>query len=152
MHHKLIRAQLIRARVYAAECVSKIETVLSIIFHSIHGAVCLQLTQFSCDDRENVYLILLSSSNRNYESLTIVYGKVMKQWYALYVLLCSYGFRYRTQPVNSPCGDQTAQSFVTNSPAPWPWQLEIAIAGHMHNYILLHLYTLFDSNVIRILI
>ena len=26
----------------------------------------------SCDDRENVYFILLSSSNRKYESLTIV--------------------------------------------------------------------------------
>ena len=40
--------------------------------YSIYGAVCLQLTQFSCDDRENVYFILLSSSNRKYESLTIV--------------------------------------------------------------------------------
>ena len=34
----------------------------------------LQLTRFSCDDRENVYFILLSSSNRKYESLTIVKG------------------------------------------------------------------------------
>ena len=59
-------------QVYAAECVSKIKTILSIIFYSIYGAVCLQLTQFSCDDRENVYFILLSSSNRKYESLTIV--------------------------------------------------------------------------------
>ena len=40
--------------------------------YSLYGAVCLQLTQFSCDDRENVYFILLSSSNRKYESLTIV--------------------------------------------------------------------------------
>ena len=39
--------------------------------YSLYGAVCLQLTQF-CDDRENVYFILLSSSNRKYESLTIV--------------------------------------------------------------------------------
>ena len=31
------------------------------------------ITQFSCDDRENVYFILLpSSSIRKYESLTIV--------------------------------------------------------------------------------
>ena len=59
-------------RVYAAECVSKIETILAIIFHSIYGAVCLQLTQFACHDCENVYFILLSSSNRKYESLTIV--------------------------------------------------------------------------------
>ena len=36
--------------------------------------VCLQLTQFACHDCENVYFILLSSSNRKYESLTIVYG------------------------------------------------------------------------------
>ena len=34
--------------------------------------LCLQLTQFPCDDRENAYFILLSSSNRKYESLTIV--------------------------------------------------------------------------------
>ena len=40
--------------------------------YSLYGAVCLQLTQFSCDDRENVYFILSSSSNRKYESLTIV--------------------------------------------------------------------------------
>ena len=59
-------------QVYAAECVSKIETILAIIFHSIYGAVCLQLTQFACHDCENVYFILLSSSNRKYESLTIV--------------------------------------------------------------------------------
>ena len=39
--------------------------------YSLYGAVCLQLTQFSCDDRENVYFILLSSSNRKYESLII---------------------------------------------------------------------------------
>ena len=38
--------------------------------YSLYGAVCLQLTQLSCDDRENVYFIL--SSNRKYESLTIV--------------------------------------------------------------------------------
>ena len=40
--------------------------------YSLYGAVCLQLTQFSCDDRENVYFILLSSSNRKYESLTML--------------------------------------------------------------------------------
>ena len=39
--------------------------------YSLYGAVCLQLTQFSCDDRENVYFILLSSSNRKYESLPL---------------------------------------------------------------------------------
>ena len=45
---------------------------VSIIFYSVYGAVYLQLAQFSCDDRENVYFILLSSSNRKYESLTII--------------------------------------------------------------------------------
>ena len=59
-------------QVYDAECVSKIKTIISIIFYSIYGAVCLQLTEISCDDHENVYFILLSSSNRKYESLTIV--------------------------------------------------------------------------------
>ena len=59
-------------QVYAAGCVSKKKTILSITFYSIYRAVCLQLTQFSCDDRENVYFNLLSPSNRKYESLTIV--------------------------------------------------------------------------------
>ena len=59
-------------KVYGAECVSKIKAILPIIFYSIYGAVWLQLTQLPCDDHENVYFILLSSSNRKYESLTIV--------------------------------------------------------------------------------
>ena len=50
----------------------KIETIFAISFDSIYGAVsCLQLTKLSCDDCENVYFILLTS-NRKYESLTIV--------------------------------------------------------------------------------
>ena len=61
------------SQVYAADCVSKIKTLLSIIFCSLYGAVCLQFTQYSYDDHENVYFILSSSSsNRKYESLTIV--------------------------------------------------------------------------------
>ena len=35
--------------------VCKIQSFLSIIFFMMNGAVCLQLTQFSCDDRENMY-------------------------------------------------------------------------------------------------
>ena len=35
--------------------VCKIQSFLSIIFFMIYGAVSLQLTQFSCDDRENMY-------------------------------------------------------------------------------------------------
>ena len=58
--------------IYCIVCFSKIETILAIIFHSMYGAVCLQLTQFACHDCENVNFILLSSSNRKYESLTIV--------------------------------------------------------------------------------
>ena len=41
------------------------------IFLSIYGAVCRQLTQFAYHDCENVYFILLSSSNRKYESLRV---------------------------------------------------------------------------------
>ena len=58
-------------QVYAVERVSKIKTILSIIFYSIFGAVGLQLTKLSIDDRENVFSIWLSSSNRKYESLNI---------------------------------------------------------------------------------
>ena len=36
---------------FCLECVSKIKAILSIIFHSIYGAV---LTHFSCDDCENM--------------------------------------------------------------------------------------------------
>ena len=57
-------------QVYAAECVSKAQSILPIIFYLIYGTVCLQLTQF-CDDHENVYFMLVSSSNRKYESLII---------------------------------------------------------------------------------
>ena len=59
-------------QVYAAESVSKIKAILSIIYYSIYGALCLQITQLSCDDRENMYVILLSSSNRKYKPLTVV--------------------------------------------------------------------------------
>ena len=34
-------------------CVYEMKTVLSIIFHAIYGAVCIQLTHFSYDDSEN---------------------------------------------------------------------------------------------------
>ena len=33
------------------------------------------------DDRENMYFILSVSLNRKYESLAIIEGYVMKQWY-----------------------------------------------------------------------
>ena len=59
-------------KMLVAEFVSTIKTILSIIFYSIYGALCLRLTQISCDDRENVYFILLSSSNRKNESLLAI--------------------------------------------------------------------------------
>ena len=40
--------------IFCLECVSKIRVVLSIIFHAIYGAVCIQLTHFSYDDCENI--------------------------------------------------------------------------------------------------
>ena len=39
--------------IFCLECVSKIRSVLSIIFHAIYGAVSIQLTHFSYDDCEN---------------------------------------------------------------------------------------------------
>ena len=36
------------------QCVSKIKSILSIIFNAIYGAVCIQLTHFSYDDCENM--------------------------------------------------------------------------------------------------
>ena len=39
--------------IFCLECVSKIRSVLSIIFHAIYGAVCIQLTCFSYDDCDN---------------------------------------------------------------------------------------------------
>ena len=34
--------------------------------------VCFQFTHFPCDDLENIHFVLLSSSNRKYELLSIV--------------------------------------------------------------------------------
>ena len=58
--------ELINAcQIYFVGCVSKIKHILSVISHTICGAVSFQLTHFSCDDWENVYIyvVLLSSSN-----------------------------------------------------------------------------------------
>ena len=41
------------SNIFCVECVSKNRSVLSIIFHAIYGAVCIQLTHFSHDDCEN---------------------------------------------------------------------------------------------------
>ena len=39
--------------IFCLKCVSKIRSVLPIIFHAIYGAVCIQLTYLSYDDCEN---------------------------------------------------------------------------------------------------
>ena len=54
------------------ECVSEIKYIISVIHYTIHGAVCFQFTHLPCDDWENTYFVLLSSSNRKYELLPIV--------------------------------------------------------------------------------
>ena len=48
---------------------------------------CQFFIHFSCYDWENIYFVLLSSSNRKFELSSIVYGKIMKQLYALYIFL-----------------------------------------------------------------
>ena len=53
-------------KIYFVECVSKIKHILSVIHYTICGAVCFQFTRFPCDDWENIYCVLLSSSNRKY--------------------------------------------------------------------------------------
>ena len=40
-------------QVHSAECVSKIKSILSVIFNAIYGAVCVQLTHLSHDDCQN---------------------------------------------------------------------------------------------------
>ena len=44
---------------YAIECLFKITYTFSIIFYALYVTVCLQLTELSRDDHENVYFILL---------------------------------------------------------------------------------------------
>ena len=83
----------IRTR-FGLQIVCKIKQVFPVIHYTIYGAVCFQFTHFPCDDWENIHFGLLSSSNRKYELLSIVWGYVMKQWYALYVSLYSWNKRY----------------------------------------------------------
>ena len=49
-------------QVYTAEFVSKAHSILLSLFNLTYGVVCLQLAQFSFDDRVNVYFISLTSS------------------------------------------------------------------------------------------
>ena len=77
-----------------SERVSKIKSILSIIFHSIYGAVCIQLIHFLLRWLwEYMYFVLLSSSNRKYDPFAIVEVRSWKQWYALYVFIYSYSYK-----------------------------------------------------------
>ena len=59
-------------QIYFVEYVSEIKHILSVIHYTIYGAVWFQLTHLACDDWENIYFVLLSSSNRKCELLSIV--------------------------------------------------------------------------------
>ena len=72
MYSHLIYTHKMSARYFYVECVNKIKHILSIIHYTIYGAVCFQFTHFPCDDWENTYFVLLPSSNRKYELLSIV--------------------------------------------------------------------------------
>ena len=68
---------------------SKIESILSVIFHAIYGTVCCQLAHLSYENCENT--CTLSYYHHQIASLTnlllFTEGEVMKQWYALYVYI-----------------------------------------------------------------
>ena len=59
---------------HSVECVSKNKSILSIIFHAIYGAVCIQPTHFSYGDGENMCTLSYhrQSSNRKYDPFAIV--------------------------------------------------------------------------------
>ena len=59
-------------QIYFVEFVSKIKHIFSVIHYRIYGAVSFQFTHFPCDNWENIHFVLLSSSNRQYELLSIV--------------------------------------------------------------------------------
>ena len=59
-------------QIYFVECVNEIKHILSVIYHTIYGAVCFQFANLPCDDWDDIYFVLLSSSNRKYGLLPIV--------------------------------------------------------------------------------
>ena len=59
-------------QIYFVECVSKIKHIFSVIHCPLYGTVCFRFPHFPCDDWENIHFVLLSSSNRKYELLSIV--------------------------------------------------------------------------------
>ena len=70
--------------------VSKIKSILSILFHSIHAALSSQLTHFSYDDCEN--MCTLSHFHHQIGIMTHCHclGLGHEKWHALYVFLYSY--------------------------------------------------------------
>ena len=44
-------------QVYAIEYGAKITSILTVLYYSLYGSVCLQLNPFSCHNRKNVYFI-----------------------------------------------------------------------------------------------
>ena len=59
-------------QIYFIECVSKIKHIFSVIHCPLCGAICFQFNHFPRDDWENIHFVLLPSSNRKYELLSIV--------------------------------------------------------------------------------
>ena len=59
-------------QIYFVECVSEIKHIFSVIHCTLYGAVCFQFTHFPYDDWVSIQFVLLSSSNRKYELLSIV--------------------------------------------------------------------------------
>ena len=45
------------SQTHSVECVSKIKSVLSIIFHAMYGVVCIQLTHSFYGDCENTFTL-----------------------------------------------------------------------------------------------
>ena len=52
--------------------VCEIKHIISVIHYTRYGAVCFQFTHLPCDNWEHMYFVLLPSSNRKYELLSIV--------------------------------------------------------------------------------
>ena len=75
-------------QVHSAECVSKIMSIFSIIFHSKYDSVCLQFTRFACDDCEN--MCTLSYYYHQVGSMHNLLLCRVSHWYALYVFPSSY--------------------------------------------------------------
>ena len=78
-------------QVHSVERVSKINSILSIIFHAIYGAVRIQLIYLLSDGCEN----MCTSSNQHYHgSIPICHFRVRSWNNGLSILLCLYYWRF----------------------------------------------------------